>query len=209
MKKQLVIVAALAALAFPATLLARPDRPASPLRWSQMTLPAKQAFLSRQIVQGRTTVRWWISHRPETVFYGHQIPVLKPARCGALGIRAPAEVCARAASVRRAARVLRIVDGQLAAARRAAALPAHDALWECLRPHEGSDPGNRDTGHNGHWGGLQMHPGWGYGTSYHASDDPWIVQKQAAERGYAASGYSRSFLIGQWGETIGFCWNDV
>lgn len=86
-------------------------------------------------------------------------------------------------------------------------LPLHHALWMCLLPHEGGTWSNQNTGGNGHWGGLQMHPGWGYGTSYHASDDSQFVQERAAEKGYSASGYSRSYLIQQWGQTIGYCWN--
>jgi hypothetical protein len=75
--------------------------------------------------------------------------------------------------------------------------PPHHRLWECIHGHEGNwnDP---NSGGNGHWGGLQMHPGWGYGTSYHASDDSQLTQEWAAERGYAASGFSRSWLFGQW-----------
>lgn len=76
--------------------------------------------------------------------------------------------------------------------------PPHHSLWLCIHSHEAGDWGNRDTGHNGHYGGLQMHPGWGYGTSYYASDDSQIVQERAAENGYRASGYSRSWLMGQW-----------
>lgn len=77
----------------------------------------------------------------------------------------------------------------------ASAWPAHHQLWICISRFEGS-PSSINS--NGHYGMLQMHAGWGYGTSYHASDDPQIVQEQAAERAYAASGYSRSFLYGQW-----------
>jgi hypothetical protein len=68
----------------------------------------------------------------------------------------------------------------------------------CIHGHEAGDWGNRDTGANGHYGGLQMHPGWGYGTSYYASDDSQLVQEWSAERGYRASGFSRSWLLGQW-----------
>lgn len=85
--------------------------------------------------------------------------------------------------------------------------PPHHSLWMCIHgdPNYGSHYGleastwdNKDTGRNGHWGGLQMHPGWGYGTSYHASDDSQLTQEWAAERGYRASGYSHTWLMGQW-----------
>lgn len=50
-----------------------------------------------------------------------------------------------------------------------------------------------------------MHPGWGYGTSYHASDDSPMEQMAAAERGYRASHYSRSWLGHQWPNTSPPC----
>ena len=76
--------------------------------------------------------------------------------------------------------------------------PAHHALWMCIHGHEAGDWHNKDSGGNGHWGGLQMHPDWGYGTSKYASSDSQLTQERAAEAGYAASGYSRSWLMGQW-----------
>jgi len=76
--------------------------------------------------------------------------------------------------------------------------PPHHGLWMCIHDHEAGDWQNNDTGGNGHYGGLQMHPGWGYGTSYYASADSQYTQEWAAERGYQASGYSRSWLLGQW-----------
>lgn len=76
--------------------------------------------------------------------------------------------------------------------------PPHHALWMCIHGHEAADWHNPDTGHNSHYGGLQMHPDWGYGTSYLASADSQRTQEWAAERGYQASGYSRSWLLGQW-----------
>ena len=111
--------------------------------------------------------------------------------------------CDRARLARRAARLeLAAIDRRLAVlaaaaarARAASAWPAHHLLWICLSRHEGSPT---SVNPNGHYGMLQMHAGWGYGTSYHASDDPQIVQEQAAERAYAASGYSSGFLYGQW-----------
>jgi len=75
--------------------------------------------------------------------------------------------------------------------------PAHHALWMCIHSHEG-DWDDNDSGGNGHYGGLQMHPGWGYGTSYYANQDSQAVQERAAENGYAASNYSKVWLMGQW-----------
>lgn len=104
--------------------------------------------------------------------------------------------------------LLRFGERELGEARArvlAASYPAHHQLWLCIHRSEGAW-NDRDSGHNGHYGGLQMHPGWGYGTSYHASEDSQLTQEWAAERGYAASRYSRGWLNGQWGQTIGPCW---
>lgn len=73
--------------------------------------------------------------------------------------------------------------------------PPHHALWGCISNSEG---GVTSVNPNGHYGMLQMHADWGYGTSHHASDDSQYVQEWAAERAYASSGYSSSFLDGQW-----------
>lgn len=73
--------------------------------------------------------------------------------------------------------------------------PPHHKLWLCISRYEGSPT---SVNPNGHYGMLQMHAGWGYGTSYHASDDPQYVQEWAAENAWAANHYSYSFLVGQW-----------
>lgn len=77
------------------------------------------------------------------------------------------------------------------------AWPAHHQLWLCINDNESKDNW-AGVNPNGHYGGLQMHEYWGYGTSRYASDDSQLVQEQAAERAYAASGYSSSFLYDQW-----------
>ena len=76
--------------------------------------------------------------------------------------------------------------------------PAHHSLWLCIHSREAGNWQDADSGGNGHYGGLQMHPGWGHGTSYYASSDSELVQEDAAEAGYRESGYSRSWLMGQW-----------
>jgi hypothetical protein len=107
------------------------------------------------------------------------------------------------------ARVVRRLEARLAAKERqraadaaqaaaAAALPAHHNLWMCIHSREAGSWGDPDSGGNGHYGGLQMHPGWGHGTAYYASESSQATQEQAAEEGYRESGYSRSWLLGQW-----------
>lgn len=73
------------------------------------------------------------------------------------------------------------------------------ALWTCIHDGEGSW-NNADTGHNGHYGGLQMTSPWGRGDYYVYRAD-WLSpyeQMRKAELGFQASGYSRSWLYGQW-----------
>lgn len=85
--------------------------------------------------------------------------------------------------------------------------PVHHQGWLCIHHSEGgwADP---NSGGNGHYGGLQMTPGWlGYiphgDTANHYSQ--W-QQETWAEQGYRDSGYSSTWLQGQWGQTIGPCW---
>lgn len=194
--KALVLAALVAAALLSATAAS-----AAPKRWSQMTLEAKRTLLVQTVRQDRATVRWWISRRQAAG--SKQVPLggdelflpipLPTRRCTSIGIAAPDFVCLRAAEMRHALGVLANVEAKIAAA----AFPPHHALWMCIHGHEGrwDDP---NSGGNGHYGGLQMHPGWGYGTSYYANQDSQIVQEQSAERGYRASGYSRSWLLGQW-----------
>lgn len=93
--------------------------------------------------------------------------------------------------------ILARLDSRLRTLQTVRAWPAHHALWTCIHGGEGNWD-DRDSGGNGHYGGLQMHPGWGYGTSYLASDDSQLVQEQSAERAYRASGFSSAWLYQQW-----------
>jgi len=90
---------------------------------------------------------------------------------------------------------------------------AHRDLWLCihgtLNPYghwEAHTWNNEDTGHNQHWGGLQMHWDWGwnpythsgYGLPGDAAHYSAYQQMAAAERGYKANGYSQAWLLQQW-----------
>jgi len=77
---------------------------------------------------------------------------------------------------------------------------AHLALWLCIHKTEAGDWHNHDTGHNSHYGGLQMTSPWGRGVYYVYRADYLTASEQMrkAELGYRASGYSRSWLMGQW-----------
>jgi hypothetical protein len=74
----------------------------------------------------------------------------------------------------------------------------HRAGWLCLHRYESIDWHNQDTGHNGHFGGLQMSWGWLSLVSGNPANLTPLQQMQAAERGYHNSGYSRAWLAGQW-----------
>ncbi len=76
-------------------------------------------------------------------------------------------------------------------------LIAHRALWLCIHSREAQDWHNEDTGHNGHYGGLQMSLGWDGLVGNAALLSP-TQQMVAAETGYRRSGFSRSWLLGQW-----------
>jgi hypothetical protein len=87
-------------------------------------------------------------------------------------------------------------------ARRLAAVPriAHRSLWLCI--HAGEGAWNDNTG-NGYYGGLQMTSGWG-GVARPDKLSP-DAQMALAERQYRASGYSQSWLQGQWPNTSPPC----
>lgn len=87
------------------------------------------------------------------------------------------------------------------------ARPAHLGLWRCIeRGESGGDgvhPGSERASNGTHFNVLQMTNPWAglnpVGLSYRAVE-------RAAETQYAASGYSRAWLQGQWGQTVGRCW---
>jgi hypothetical protein len=82
---------------------------------------------------------------------------------------------------------------------------AHRSLWLCLHSHEASNWYDRDSGGNGHYGGLQMSKDWlgyfkGYASSFSPEQQMWY-----AEKGYRDNHYSSGWLWGQWGQTLGYC----
>lgn len=93
--------------------------------------------------------------------------------------------------------------------------PAHHLLWLCIHGtpslgtpigHEASSWSNDDTGHNGHYGGLQMTWSWLGIFTGPANQYTQLQQENFAEEGYRDSGYSHAWLGGQWEQTIGPCW---
>jgi len=153
-----------------------------------MSLTQVEQFQIKALDHYRGVVRRWTR--------GHRVSSGTPSfpRCKYTNTHVPSFVCWHAAAARWTLRELHETQARI----RATAFPPHHALWMCIHNYEARDWHNNDTGGNGHYGGLQMHPGWGYGTSYYASADSQWVQEWSAERGYRASGYSYSWLVGQW-----------
>jgi hypothetical protein len=91
------------------------------------------------------------------------------------------------------------------AARLRASRPPHLDDWLCIHSHEASWT-DRDSGHNGHFGGLQMSPEFmqGYGPELFAAKgtaDKWtpLEQMWVAERAWAVRGFH------PWPETAHMC----
>lgn len=74
--------------------------------------------------------------------------------------------------------------------------PPHHLLWLCIHGFEASSWYDRDSGHNRHYGGLQMTYDWGNGITGYAYNYTQAQQEWAAERGYDQGGIS--FLWRQW-----------
>lgn len=79
--------------------------------------------------------------------------------------------------------------------------PPHHSLWVCIGSFEG---GVTSVNPNGHYGMLQMTYNWMGVIKGRASDYSQAVQEWAAEKAWAANGYSYSFLYQQW-----FAWDNA
>ena len=77
----------------------------------------------------------------------------------------------------------------------------HYSGWLCIHSREGA--WNANTG-NGFYGGLQMTYGW-MGLVTRADLLSPAQQMRAAETGYRRSGYSDSWMRGQWPQTYPPC----
>lgn len=77
--------------------------------------------------------------------------------------------------------------------------PPHHNLWLCVHRGEGrwDDP---NSGGNGHWGGLQMTPGWGgLPTGATANNLSQFEQEWLAEHEGAKYSFAHWWLMQQWG----------
>lgn len=149
--------------------------------WSKMTSAQKVKVLRLQIHKDRSVIRFWRNHQDPTM----------------LDVATKQTHWAKTS--------LRISTHNLhkyVVASRVGGWPPHHNLWMCEYRHEASTAPlgwhNRDSGHNGHYGGMQMHYNWGYGIVGYAYNYSQLEQEWAAERGYKANGYSHTWLTGQW-----------
>ena len=90
--------------------------------------------------------------------------------------------------------------GQRSRVSPSASIP-HESGWLCIHSREGA--WNANTG-NGFYGGLQMTYGW-MGLVTRADLLSPAQQMRAAETGYRRSGYSDSWMRGQWPNTYPPC----
>lgn len=179
MKKASVIVVSLLGLALSSQ--AGAANPQFLPHGTHLSVKQKVAYFERSIHKDKTVIAWSLKHRRL------------------------AGVSSTLRWYRNALRWHTNLYAQYNAKLIAASWPPHHNLWLCIHSNEGNwdDP---NSGNNGHYGGLQMSPGWlGYfkGTADHFSQ---FQQEWFAEIGYRDSHYSRSWLQGQWGQTIGPCW---
>lgn len=82
--------------------------------------------------------------------------------------------------------------------------PPHHRLWDCIAQYEAAKyPDGQPNWQGVSAGGMGFHYNWGYGLAGNAGAYSQHDQEWAAERGYAASGYSYHFLYQQWYEWDG------
>lgn len=174
-------------------------KPAPKTSWEKMTLQQRLHVVNHSIAVHRPPVQWWVRVRSKRFPASAAAPT---HFCRAIGISTPSEICVHAQSLVKALNMHAKIDAHLSrihAAKRAAALaasfPPHHRLWDCIGHYEG---GPKSVNPNGHYGKLQMSWNWLGQIRGAASDYSEAQQEWAAERAYRASGYSASFLNGQW-----------
>jgi hypothetical protein len=211
------VLVAIAALTLAPTVFAKSERQLHHKPFKQMTLTELAQFQQRSINFHHRAVRFWLKQRRNhTLVFRGLLDLTPPmTRCKAIGVRAPHETCFHASAWRWTMKELAETRVKIAARAREAARASHLALWRCIAGY----PGARTDGTTGESGGysgasngshfnvLQMTMPWGTG-SYYVADPTKLSAGQiisAAERGYAANRYSRGWLYGQWGQTVGNC----
>jgi hypothetical protein len=159
--------------------------------WRIMTTQQKIIVLEKQIHKDKCIIRFWKNHRE---LASTNAPMPYKARIQTHWARVSLRIARkhlRQLMVTPRVTTTRYVSG-------GKGFPPHHALWLCLHSVEAGSWQDHNSGGNGHYGGLQMHYNWGYGIVGDAGNYSQTEQEWAAERGYRASGYSSSFIYGQW-----------
>jgi hypothetical protein len=163
----------------------------APGPFKDLTLKEQAQFYERNAHHALAFLRPWNDIRHwQVLSHRHWLSMYVPE---------PAEVVYHRNLLRNSIRGLRQVQREVEDS-----LIPHKALWLCLHRHEAIDWYNRDTGHNGHYGGLQMTYRWLGLISGYAYNLTPFQQMLAAETGYRNSHYSYAWLSGQW-TTLGYC----
>ncbi len=196
MKSLLALTAAAAAAASMAATSDAIYRVHHSKSFNRMTAAEVRSYLHRQVWHDKTALRWLGRHPPHIRHPGG-------ARFLLASLRSNGEMLRWSHDYQWFQTSLRIASRRLRSVQRSAVVAgiAHRALWECI--HSGEGAWNAETG-NGYHGGLQMTYGWG-GLVQDAGLLSPDAQMAAAETGYRQSGYSRSWLAGQWPNTSPPC----
>lgn len=157
---------------------------------NQLSLPKQAQYYQKNADHAIAFLRVWNDIRLWQIV-GHQHDVGR--------IPEPAEVYYHRRLLRNSILGLKGVERKLEAL-----LIPHKQGWLCLHRYEAIDWFNRDTGGNGHYGGLQMTYKWLGLIPGYAYDLSPFQQMLAAETGFRKSGYDLGWLSGQW-STYGLC----
>lgn len=161
--------------------------------WQHMTLAARAQAQQQLVVQDWKVITLWQSKQARAI------------RAGALWHPEPQGILWRIAHMHWTQRELAETRKEIAKRKAGPAVPAgyppHHALWVCIGRYEG---GVTSVNPNGHYGMLQTTLNWMKQLAGPASNYSQVEQEWAAERAWAANGYSYSFLYQQW-----FAWDNA
>lgn len=163
--------------------------------FSHMSLKQVERYQVHVLKHDNDVIHYWKNRRVRVLLNAR---VDFPA-CRGLNAYMPHDVCFAYKQRVWVKRELAQTRAAISARERAAAanaFPAHHVLWTCIHQFEASTWSTRGPG--GHDGGLQMTSGWMNEFSGSASEYSQVQQERFAEDAYQKSGYSTSFLYGQW-----------
>ena len=148
------------------------------------TIPAIITALILSTSSHEATPSSSITHAQQVIRFFDHHPRLATTPAGAHAVLRAAHTLDRAVRSLQSARAARTV------------FPPHHRLWVCIAWYESR--GDWQASNGTHFGGLHMSWDWlGY-VNGNAALLSQQEQEWVAERAWAASGYSYSFLVGQW-----------